>query len=108
MISEKKKKKVLFNKLLSKGIYYNCSAPEVSGIASLAVKGYNDANTKSSLETEVLLQLHTFKGEESVYPLKELSCKIVVVSPMCTYIQNTEELPKICCQNRTKELRFCR
>lgn len=48
------KKKLLFNKLLSKGIFYNCSAPEVSGIASLAVKGYNDANTKSSVETEVL------------------------------------------------------
>lgn len=48
------KKKLLFNKLLSKGIFYNCSAPEVSGIASLTVKGYNDANTKSSVETEML------------------------------------------------------
>lgn len=45
---------LLFNKLLSEGFFYNCSAPEVSGIASLAVKGYNDANTKSSVETEVL------------------------------------------------------
>lgn len=51
MIGEKK---MLFNKLLSKGIYYNCSAPEVSGIASLAVKGYNDANAESPVETEVL------------------------------------------------------
>lgn len=51
---DQRKKKLLFNKLLSKAIYYNCSAPEVSGIASLAVKGHNDANTKSSVETEVL------------------------------------------------------
>lgn len=48
------KKKLLFNKLLSKGIFYSCSAPEVSGIASLAVKGDSDANTESSVETDVL------------------------------------------------------
>lgn len=48
-----KKYSCLINCFL-KEYFYNCSAPEVSGIASLAVKGYNDENTKRSVETEVL------------------------------------------------------